>query len=49
MSANGEYNMDSPPYAPFFGVMGVTAAMSFCGEFFFNDCVVEIERTCHDE
>jgi len=22
--------MDSPPYAPFFGVMGVTAAMSFC-------------------
>jgi len=30
MSANGEYNMDSPPYAPFFGVMGVTAAMSFC-------------------
>lgn len=25
-----DYNMDAPPYSPFFGVMGVTAAMSFC-------------------
>lgn len=25
-----DYDMNSPPYAPFFGVMGVTAAMSFC-------------------
>jgi len=28
--ADAEYDMNAPPYAPFFGVMGVTAAMSFC-------------------
>jgi len=28
--ADTEYDMMAPPYAPFFGVMGVTAAMSFC-------------------
>ncbi|BFZ14868.1 hypothetical protein BsWGS_17907 [Bradybaena similaris] len=25
-----EYDMNAPPYAPFFGVMGVTASMAFC-------------------
>uniref|UniRef100_A0A0B7BT70 V-type proton ATPase proteolipid subunit n=1 Tax=Arion vulgaris TaxID=1028688 RepID=A0A0B7BT70_9EUPU len=31
MSAStGEYDMNSPPYSAFFGVMGVTSAISFC-------------------
>jgi V-type H+-transporting ATPase proteolipid subunit len=30
MSSSGDYNMLAPPYAPFFGVMGVTSAISFC-------------------
>uniref|UniRef100_A0A0B7AKH7 V-type proton ATPase proteolipid subunit n=1 Tax=Arion vulgaris TaxID=1028688 RepID=A0A0B7AKH7_9EUPU len=25
-----DYNMNAPPYAAFFGVMGVTSAISFC-------------------
>jgi len=25
-----DYDMSAPPYAPFFGVMGVTASISFC-------------------
>lgn len=27
-----EYSADAPPYASFFGVMGVTSAMAFCGK-----------------
>lgn len=26
------YHPDAPPYTSFFGIVGVTAAMSFCGE-----------------
>ncbi|CAG5130708.1 unnamed protein product [Candidula unifasciata] len=29
-SSNQGYDMNSPPYSPFFGVMGVTSAISFC-------------------
>ena len=27
-----DFPADAPPYTSFFGVMGITAAMSFCGE-----------------
>ena len=27
-----KYNPEAPPYTSFFGVVGVTAAMSFCGK-----------------
>ena len=36
------YNPEAPPYTSFFGIVGVTAAMSFCGKcadqlIFFSD------------